>query len=182
MKEFEVTVKVFNNRLRERRAQLQMSQADVATHVGITPSMYSAYECLNVSPVDKHHYWKDAVHRMADFYKTTPEELFPQAIKEIKQSRATRKINRSELELMLSTHHRRMLEMPDAALERNEQLDELKQGMRVLSSREKEVLKMRHELGQTYEEIANELGITRERVRQIEHRSYYKVKVKLMGK
>lgn len=53
MKQLDVSIKIRNNLLLERRTKLDMSQADLATAVGINLASYAGYEGLTRSPFKK---------------------------------------------------------------------------------------------------------------------------------
>jgi RNA polymerase primary sigma factor len=80
----------------------------------------------------------------------------------------------------------RKAQLPSDSVMQKEQSQKLREELKVLSSREEYIIKRRFGLGDdrdcTLEEIARELGVSRERVRQIERKALNKLKMAMEGK
>lgn len=194
MKELEITVEVRNNRLKERRMRLGLSQADLADKVGINQSTYSGLESTRICPLQLSPGrdggfgqdpmwsggWKRSALRLAKFYGVEPAELFPDSVLSLKRRRAVRFVDSNELGHFLAPVDRLALESPDAATERKEKAEIVAHGMEGLSERHKQVLVRRYSLDgegeAALEDIAREIGVTVERVRQIERKAIEKIR------
>ena len=167
MKDFEISVRVRNNQLKQRREELGFTQAELSRRAGIQPSMYGVLESMKRCPQLPDGKWCKDAKRLAIFYNVPPEQLFPDSVMAIKRPEATRRMDAAELQFALEGGSRRMLDSPDVVAHKREQLRKINDAASVLAERSQLVLRRRQE-GFTLEDIAEEIGRTRERVRQIE--------------
>ena len=178
MKEIELTVRVRNNRLKERREALGMTQGEFAAAAQVSLTAYRELEALRRSPLlqgDHCWRWRDIALRLARFHCVEPEELFPPAVLGIKTPVASRRINGDDIFPLLSAHQERLLEGPEAEHDKSELRVLMRHALNSLPSRDAQVLRLRFGIGdgveRTCEEVGVVLDVTRERVRQIESRA-----------
>lgn len=173
MKELELSLRIRNNRLKERREALGMTQGEFAAAVGMNRSTYGALECLRLAPLGRSGEWKECVLQLARFHCVEPEELFPSTVLKIKTSSARRKIDGVEIGALLSGHAEPpLIEGPEEVIDRRALMTALKDALVALPPIMSEVLRSRFGLDdvepRTLEAIGEELGVGRTRVRQIE--------------
>lgn len=178
MKELELTLRLRNNRLKERRDALGMSQAELAAAAGVSVSAYQELEALRRSPQthgDGCWRWRDIALQLARFHCVEPEELFPPSVLAVETPVASRRVNGDDIFPLLSQHQERLLEAPDVAHDREELRERVRYALASLSPREAEVLRQRFGLDGGEERTLNEIGaaldVGPERVRQIEARA-----------
>lgn len=97
MRDFEVTIRVRNNRIKERRLALGLTQGQLAQVSGVSIHVLRAYEGMYDTPLSRRGGWKTSARALATFFDTTPEALWPEAILAVKTSRATRHVDAAEL-------------------------------------------------------------------------------------
>lgn len=119
MKDFDVTVKLRNNHLVERREKLGLSAPQLAEVVGIRYSTYLDYECLRQSPMNSFRPGevKVSAQRLCDFFGVLPEELWPEQVRKVRCSVLRRKLDYGQMALMASDDMRARRLLPDAAVE-----------------------------------------------------------------
>lgn len=114
MKELEFTIRVRNNRLKERREKLGLSGVQVAKRCGISATTYCALEGLSPNRVilrKKDGQWTESVLKIAKFYKVDPIELFPASTIAMAFNRAEKKLDAEEIPLLFAGSN--MLSLPD---------------------------------------------------------------------
>ena len=184
MKEIELTVRVRNNRLKERRLELGMNQAEFAAAAQVSLTAYRELEALRRSPLlqgDHCWRWRDIALQLARFHCVEPEELFPPAVLGIKTPVASRRINGDDIFPLLSAHQERLLEGPEAEHDRAELHVALQGALGRLPPRDARVLRLRYGLEdgeeRTLEEVGVVLDVTQERIRQIEARALSRLRI-----
>lgn len=112
MKEFEITVRIKNNRLKERRDALGVTQADLAIIVGINVQTYNQLENMRLSPISKKlpDQWHPAAEKLAEYYNVSLDELFTEAICNVERSTMTRRLDAKEIKYLTSSSQTRLLE------------------------------------------------------------------------
>lgn len=175
MKEFEVTLRLRNNRLKQRRVKLGLSQAAVATAAGISLGKYLEFETLRRSPIRKNGIgWKDSALRLAKFYCVEPEVLFPKCVIGVKTPVVTRTIDSSEISRLLTQHQQRMMELPDVAYDIEQSRDKIQCALARLTPRDADILRMRFGLGENesdLETIVAKTNVSRQRIFEIEKKA-----------
>lgn len=191
MKEFEVSVQVRNNRLKERRDALGFNRAELARKAGVGNSDYGALEALKDSPVSKKTgTWRPIVFKLADFYKVKPDDLFPPAIIEVKKSEASFKADGAELVRLTSFSGRSALEPlhdPELPAIQEETRELVERALKTLTPREENVIRRR--FGFDGEEVtlqeagaglrnygSGKRGVTSTRAREIEAKAIRKLR------
>ena len=229
MKELAVQVRIKNNRLLQRRRELELSQADLATMIGISLHTYQELESIKRPPTTKviprsgcvidgcagkaiastawlclahkghltkkearakrreivaraPEEWTSSVLKMADFFEVEPEELFPDAVLNLRKSKDERLIDADELGDMLA----RQLPppppppTPQDLLEAKELSLQVQRLLEALSAREKFVISCRFGLlgvaPMTLAEIGSCYKTSGDRVRVIEGEALRKLR------
>lgn len=174
---FKISAKNVN--LETERLKLGLTQVQLAEKIGISNVTYSGIESLRLYPQKK------SQQKICVFFKKTPAYLFPPWLetfstrwKEMEKEKTV--VLNSDL---LSSSQFVLLgggqdEMQQTA-ENSILKSKIEHCMEELSPREKKILEMRFGfkdgVTHTFEEVAREFGITRERVRQIEFKAYEKL-------
>jgi transcriptional regulator with XRE-family HTH domain len=104
LKELEVTIRIRNNRLKERREKLGYSQTEMAMVIGIPKVIYARYECMSYSPIRKSGEWAPQALMVAEYFDCDVEELFPPSVLKIVSPSTTKKFDGAELHLLMSAH------------------------------------------------------------------------------
>lgn len=107
MKELEVTLKVRNNLLKERRLKLGFSQAEMALAIGIPLYVYSGFENMSRSPVKTSGEWTQYALVTSEYFDCQAEEIFPPNLLKIEKPKSVKKIDFTDLRLLLSDHSQR---------------------------------------------------------------------------
>ena len=178
MKELELTLRVRNNRLKERRGALGMNQPEFAAAAGVSLTAYREIETLRRSPRIQGNgcwRWRDIALQLARFHCVEPDELFPPAVLGVERPVAVRRVDAADIYPLLTTHQERLLEGPDGAHERAELREQVDRALAGMRPRDAEVLRLRFGIEdgeeRTLEEIGAAFDLTRERIRQIEARA-----------
>jgi RNA polymerase sigma factor (sigma-70 family) len=175
MKELEVEVRVRNNRLKQRRLALGLTQAQLAQAASVPPGAYAALETLTRAPQIGGR-WRGVALRLAEFHCVQPQELFPESALAVTQPTVKRRIDGCELTQFLLAS----APTPDALHDVAERERAVLAAVGTLAPRERHVIARRFGLGATKEatceEIAKELEVGRERIRQIEMRALRKLR------
>lgn len=192
MKEIEVTILLRNNQLKERRLKLGMTQREISIAIGISQMTYGLYETMNPKAqlFNKRSWghriagdWIDAIKKIAVFYDVDPSVLFPAAVVSAKTNKAIRKINEDDIPVLLSGTCDNVLPAETRQLDPEEQVAfresigwYTKTFMPRLTEQEQKVMRLRygHDLNLT--ETANEIGKSRERVRQVQQKAFRKIR------
>jgi RNA polymerase sigma factor (sigma-70 family) len=179
-KDFRLVVRIYNNRLRERREATGLGACAFARSIEMTPSMYCRYESLDESPIDTRHTngrWKESALRIAKALHVLPADIFPESARAIRTSRAERRVDAEEVAGLLAPPSD---VSPFALLSAGEEREAIDAALGTLTERERQVLSRRfglddgiaHDLGQ----IGESLGVTAERIRQIEMKALRKLR------
>lgn len=179
MKEFEVTIKVRNNLLKQRRLELGMNQADISRAIGINHSLYNALETMKDSPMGPRG-WRPAAQRVADFHGLSCEELFPSAIRSVKKATVSRLFTADEAQMLSGG----VLSDVQSLSENAQSRDVVMGAVKLLTPEEQSVLFHRFGLAgheeMTREEMidANIIGrkVTVVRLQQIEEKALRKLR------
>jgi RNA polymerase sigma factor (sigma-70 family) len=127
-------------------------------------------ENMKANPIDKEGNWKKWAEKLAAFFVVDPEDLWPKAILETKETVAERCVSKEDLLLATSSTCTEHLALPPSENFRYRELAETID--QILSERfkprEKIVIMERFYKGSTLGETAKKLGVNRERARQIE--------------
>ncbi len=183
IKDFRMTVKIANNQIRERREALGLSvrQASIAAGMGCHTTWYGL-ESMRMPPTVGVYYsrktertrigekWSTAARKIAKFFKVEPSDLWPDAVRAIRQTKIELRVNAEQIAALASAG----VAPPGAILENEEMRSAVALAMAQLNPRDAEVLRLRFGFdgggSRTYEEVGEQIGLSRERVRQRESR------------
>ncbi len=181
VKELEVTIRVRNNLLKERRLQLGLSQMKLAKKIGVSYHNYLRLETMKLGPCKKSGEIRMPVIKLLKFYNVGLGELFSPTILAVEQPTAVRKLDASDMQPLLSSHQERLLET-NAGVEydRAELREQIREALTGLSSKEADVLRRRFGFDsgeeQTLAEVGKVYGVSRTRIGQIEKTAYWKIR------
>lgn len=179
MKEFELEARIRNNRLKQRRLELGMNQAQFAAATGLHPTTYGALESLRKSPLRSDGEWSSVALRLAEFHGVPVEDLFPPAVVAVRQPVTTRRVDAADVWPLLSEHQTLSLEPPDRLLEIADAARGVESEIRKLPPKEQMSVRRRFGIGvepdATRARTAKRLGVCDERMRQIELNALYKL-------
>lgn len=175
VKELEVTIRVANNRLRERRTKLGYTQHEMSLAIGIPHQVYGSYECMSKSPLKADGQWSPSALKIADYFDCDVEEIFPPSVLKIESPVATRKLDGTELRMLMSAHSQSSAGgYEQNLLEANEEETSrylTNKAVARLKPAEAEVIRARFGMEGVAEETCNQLadkrGVSKGRVHQI---------------
>lgn len=160
-----------NYELEERRLAKGYTQADMAEMVGINLSRYAKLENIKAKPNE------EEAMNIAIELGSNVNILFPQGYDKVVNvlSQYTEVINDYSMPMLSGQDDVYLLEATDAQMTVNKLLKEAH-----LSKKETEVIELMNGIGDTYpktlEEAGKVLGVTRERVRQIQAKAEEKIR------
>jgi RNA polymerase sigma factor (sigma-70 family) len=188
MKDLRIEIKFKNNALYKKMqeagyknpAQLwrAMKRQDSASNLGSLLNFKNSpiHErktegSLKVEGTNGEYYWRKLPIDLAEFLKCTPEELFPEKLREIKQNLYVLEIESQKI-FKIFEEERLLPKNPEEIIGSLEKTNQITRALATLTPRQEIVLKERFGFneneGKTYAEIGKRLNISRERVRQIE--------------
>ena len=167
--DFNIKVTVRNGRLLNAIRKRYESAADLARQMGRSQTTINKLVTMTVKPINEKG-WTNLAFDVAAMVGEDPEDLWPKYMREIKLKKATAEVS-MDLDSVKEI-------MADGSSEKSlSQIGVIKQLSEGLSPREKQVLDMRWMKNQTLEECSKVVGLSRERIRQIESKTFRKMKV-----
>jgi len=178
MKDLRIVARIYNNQLRERREALGLSAPQLAEKIGIDYVSYIGLEAMRNQPVGSKG-WKPIALKIADFYLEPVEKLFPASVLAIRQIETERRVDAEEIAALSSGPPSTPLQLVESA-ETHEAL--YSAVLNALDEKERLVISMRYGLTgeseeRTLEEVGEALGVSRERIRQIEAKALRKLRL-----
>lgn len=171
--ELELTMRLRNNRLKERRLALGMSQGELAAAAGVSLCGYRDLEGMKRSP-RRWGRWRSIAVGLANFHSVMPEDLFPDSVLAVEAPIVVRRVNGDDLRRLLSTDQAKRLEAPGVALERDEMREQIRKALAKINPRDAKALRLRFGLDdgrpRTLVEVGKALGVGPERARCLERR------------
>jgi len=167
--ELRITARVKNNRLTRLREETGRTLSQAGKEIGIGPSLLSAYECLRESPLSSDGLgWRSTAVKIAEFYGAACEDIWPEGMASVmlraggySSTITLEKMREIEEQVAGGMDTQRIAAVMQAALEK-------------LPERVQAIILKRQE-GETFEAIGADLGISRERVRQLQRRGLRKL-------
>lgn len=149
-----------------------VSMAQLVEQTGMSRPSLDNIINMRASPLREDGGWINSVVKLAEFFGCSPDEMFSEEQIQIKlaKNRAFAEVTFSEVQKMIASDEAEQV-LPDKALEESE----IRQLVESLTGNNKRVICLRFGIGEdcdhTLEEVAQILGVTRERIRQIEVRA-----------
>lgn len=180
MKDFEVTLRIKNNQLKQRRLALGMNCEELAKAAGISLGAYHRLEAMRMSAVRRRNKmeWRPTALALATFYRVSVLDLFPDSIREIEEPVAVRVMDGEEIRQALSSHQENAALPPDEVLERQHLEGTVGRVLEMLTPREEHIVRERfgfNGLKRTLADVADEQGVSVERIKQIEGKAIRKL-------
>jgi len=152
------------------------SVAELSRSCGVSNNEIGTFVNLKKAAVDAHGAWRRSVQKVADVLKCLPEDLFPPQHVERALAR-----NTAEVELAVADVANLIggPMQPDQQLLTDEAGSIVRGAFSKLKAREERVVRGRYGFDgdiMTLEDLSKQLGITKERIRQIEHRALRKLR------
>jgi RNA polymerase sigma factor (sigma-70 family) len=179
--DYAVEIRIRNGRvlqLMQRRgiptaAALSRATGVAQTYIG---------EILNLKriPLDRRGEWLTGVCKIAEALRCAPEDMFTQEQRTsfMESNKRVVMVSQAEVDHLLESAEKR-IESPLALIEQQEISSALTEAIDMLSPRQQEAIRRHFGLdgpAETYEEIGDDWGVSRERVRQIEATALRKLK------
>jgi len=123
-------------------------------------------------------HYKKAYKELSDFFCVSPLDLWPESLEEsLKKSVTTKYFDLKDITQLGPIVGYKELPDPEEYTEKNLKSEIIEKALSSIHPKFEKVLRMRFMDGCTLEQIADELGVTRERVRQIIARGQRQVKL-----
>lgn len=178
-KDFEVTVRVRNNRIKERRVALGLSQGALAAASEVPRDAIMAYEGLRLDPMGRHG-WKPSARKLAQFFCVPPSELWPEAVLAVKHPEATRVMNAVEVRALVAAAEVPSLPSPEETVINAEWAAKIGPMLDLISPMEARILRWRFGLDDedelTLQEIGDKYNLSAQRIRQLEAQALAKLR------
>jgi len=170
-KDLDVKVTVRNARLLKAILSKHNSVAKFAREIGKSPSYVSSLVAMRVKPYGANG-WTKIAFDIAAYLGEDIEQLWPEHMKDIKLEKSTASFEASldEVQQIMAQSN------PAKALEH---LDVVKIAISGLTPRELKVVKMHQIDGDDFEQIAKDIGVSRQRTHQIYLNSLIKMRRRL---
>ena len=163
MSDYRIKISISNGRILKLMDEAGIeTQTELARRAGLGVGDVNAIIKMRRLPKQHNGDWRDAVRRIATILGVTPEELFT-------DTQANGVLVQSTFETDVSEAQMGALCGPDLATQL-EHKDTLARLMEALPDRYRRVITARMD-GATLEEVGQEIGVNRERIRQIEAKS-----------
>lgn len=167
MKEFSVTMKLHNNLLKERRQALRLTTKQAASECGMSYESYINLENLKISALKANGEWTRGALKVAAFFRTLPEDLFPRPILEVARPVIEAKIAASDMRLLSGSAVSAYAELAARGTEEPTEAREIVgRAMRRLTPIERDIVTRIHVHGETLDGVGSRYGVSRERIRQ----------------
>lgn len=172
--DFEVTIKLRNNHLKERRVALGLSPREFAEVARVCYPSYLDLETMRVAPIKKDRAWRKAVLAVAEYYKVLPEVLFPEEILKVTNPEVVRKASYEQIEPLLTCQITEAPQLASDILEQRDVHNAVHGILSELPEKARKVIEERYGFtgeGRTYGSMAEDRNFSTERVRQIHEKA-----------
>jgi transcriptional regulator with XRE-family HTH domain len=167
-KEIEATIILRHNVIKSKRLKLRLSQKKFADLLGISYHYVSRAECLDIKNVSY-----EARKKIAKFLGKTVDEVFPPWMEYIKKSKVIKELDLSEIPLLQNQMTQVVASLPPRSPEdtliRKEKCERIEEILTELrGTHPKHIHSFEEHIlgGRTLEDIGNECGVGKERIRQ----------------
>lgn len=171
--EIRFDVRIKNNLLCKAREALGLSPPQAARASGVNYHQWLDLESVKMSARSrKTGKWRPAAEKIAEFFKCTPDMLWPESLDGITTNRLTFDAPAHQLKQLSASLMGEPALLPDSVVECRQRNEAIAVALGKLNEQQREVLVRRFGLGdrdeQTQTEIAKELCLSNARVGQIE--------------
>ena len=140
------------------------TQTNFANHIGVSAQTLNGLVAMRSKPVYKNGEWTDLAMKVCAGLNASPDEFWPEHMRDIQVKRSiTRDVSLDEIRRIADTNKN---------WEQKSLINDLSED---LNERELIAVEMRSR-GMTYEELAQEFNVCKERARQIEQRALGKMR------
>lgn len=150
------------------------NQSEAANFLGITSGLFGRWINMNEVP-DWRTFPGDLTARLFELTGKMPEELWPEEVfteEFIKAPKRLRSVRNIPVNLLAIAGVIQLpAPTPQDAMEEDERRRIVRATLRTLPQREQTIIELRFFEEKTLEEVGQEMGVTRERIRQIEARA-----------
>mgnify|MGYP001561316614 CR=1 FL=1 len=176
MKELEITVRIRNNRIKERRRALGLTQKELGKAAGISATSVCAFEGCRYEIVHAwgEDGWTPAAHALANFFNVDEKELFSDAALAVTTNEITRAVDGVEVLGLVEAPPPALIAEHSDPVVLAEQRDAVRAALDALAlnrPRHARAVELRYGLDgrgeRTLLEVGKDLGVTRERARQM---------------
>jgi len=185
MKDIRVKIKLKNNLILERAEQLWgkgISQSEIARRCGVRPTEIGNYlnfkqnpRCRMLRRKGDRSYpddgWRITTWKLAKALVCLPEDLFPENLMKERPNKYEFSVDSKEMGYL------ERVKTPEEIAGTKEIIN---QALLTLTPREEKIIRMRFGIGEDGEyslsEIADDFGVSKERIRQLEYRAFYKMR------
>jgi RNA polymerase sigma factor (sigma-70 family) len=178
MKDYLLQIKIKNGPMMSMmRVNGIETAAELSRASGVDQSTIGRYLNLQQVPFGVCGGWRAPVERIAKCLKVPPEMLFPEQhlTKALKRNTIEGEVTLEEMGELVSTAGINYISEEIEKETQDELYDKLEKSMGTLDSRERKILEMKCG-GKTYDQVAEDFSVTRERIRQIEQRALRKLR------
>lgn len=174
MNEYSVKVSVRNNLILQRMKQLGIpNQTALGNISGLGQAVVNQFVNMNRPPVDRWSgEWTDNAFTLSAALQTEPEDLWTEKQKGMALERNWREISMSEDAVMQLATGQGTEQIVQGVLD----AEAVGKAIQTLDEREQKVITGRFFEDKTLDDLGDDLGISRERIRQIEARAIRKLK------
>lgn len=165
-KDYILQIRVKNGPLLRALRMRGKTMAQVCREVGLQISAFSNYLTLKNPPINKWGKWKPSALKLAQALNYPPDMLWPEQhlTTALVGSSGELEVSSEEVALLIGSH----ASNPDRIADREAVMEKLDCAISRLPERQQNVLRRRYWGGLTLREVAEEMGVTQERIRQIE--------------
>jgi len=178
MKDLRLIVKAKASAMARWREERKLNQREAANLAGVSPSNWGYLENLKESPKTKSGDWRIAALRIAAAMRCLPEDIWTPAVLQVRFPEIVADVDAGSLQLSLAEEARDRLALPSphdhvVAIDVRRALSA---AIETLTKQEQQVILGRYWRDQTFAQIAGDLDLSCERVRQIEAKALRKLR------
>ncbi len=151
------------------------NQSEAARFLGVTPSTFGHW--INMSEVpDWENFSSEITTRLFELTGKMPEELWPEEVfteEFLASPKMLRRYRKVPVQLLAGAGILSLpVPTPEDTMEETERRQIINAVLKTIPKREQAILESRFFEGKTLEEISQDMGVTRERIRQLEQRAF----------